>query len=151
MKKLNYYILDVFTDQKFKGNPLSVVWSDEPLQPELYYNIAREFGYSETSFVHYSATDKGFKVRSFTPGNYEVAGAGHNLLGAVCLALIKNWDIFAMQEGKSWVMIKDTVIHVSIEKRNEVFFVGMKQRPAELLKEAPADEIAAALRLGADA
>ena len=54
-----------------------------------YQNISREFGYSETSFVYYSIEQKALNVRSFTPTGVEVDGAGHNLLGAVCAALLK--------------------------------------------------------------
>jgi trans-2,3-dihydro-3-hydroxyanthranilate isomerase len=151
MKKFNYYVLDVFTNQSYKGNPLSVVWVDKALDIEQYYDIAREFGYSETSFVHYSKADKAFKVRSFTPGHYEVAGAGHNLLGAVCLALIKKWDIFAEQQGEQFVIIKDNKINVVIEKRENQDFVGMKQRPATLLKTVPAEKVATALGLPLEA
>jgi trans-2,3-dihydro-3-hydroxyanthranilate isomerase len=99
MQKLDYYVLDVFTDQRYKGNQLSVVYIENELTIEQYHNIAREFGYSETSFVTYSTAQSVFKVRSFTPAKFEVAGAGHNLLGAVCLALIKKWDIFKNQGG----------------------------------------------------
>ncbi|SRR5258708_2386575 len=142
MQKLIYYILDVFTDEKFKGNPLSVVWCEDELDLHQYYAIAREFGYSETSFVNYSSADKAFKVRSFTPGDFEVAGAGHNLLGAVCLAVLKEWNIFREQEkGEQWVIMKEQKIplHVTIEKG--LPFVALKQQPAvvsnkTLLKEA---------------
>ncbi|XHR95300.1 PhzF family phenazine biosynthesis protein [Mucilaginibacter sp. UC70_90] len=75
MKKLPYYILDVFTHQPYKGNPLSVVWCDDELELSQYYNIAREFGYSETSFVWYSDAEKLFKVRSFTPAIMRLAAA----------------------------------------------------------------------------
>jgi PhzF family phenazine biosynthesis protein len=81
MTSLKYYILDVFTSEPYKGNPLSVVWCEQDLALYQYHAIAREFGYSETSFVNYSSVDKAFRVRSFTPGDFEVAGAGHNLLG----------------------------------------------------------------------
>jgi trans-2,3-dihydro-3-hydroxyanthranilate isomerase len=90
MKKLDYYVLDVFTDQRYKGNQLSVVHIENELTLEQYHDISREFGYSETSFVNYSTEQNVFKVRSFTPAKFEVAGAGHNLLGAVCLAVLKN-------------------------------------------------------------
>jgi trans-2,3-dihydro-3-hydroxyanthranilate isomerase len=94
MKTLDYYVVDVFTDSRYKGNQLSVVYTDEELDINQYHDISREFGYSETSFVNYSTSENVFKVRSFTTAKYEVIGAGHNLLGAVCLALLKKWDIF---------------------------------------------------------
>ena len=61
MKKLDYYVLDVFSDEQYKGNPLSVVLMEEELTPNQFKNIAREFGYSETSFVKYSVADNAYK------------------------------------------------------------------------------------------
>jgi trans-2,3-dihydro-3-hydroxyanthranilate isomerase len=150
-KKLNYYILDVFTNQRYKGNPLAVVWCQDDLEPSQYYTIAREFGYSETSFVFYSTAEKAFKVRSFTPGFYEVTGAGHNLLGAVCLALIKGWDIFREQDGEQWVVIKDQRIPLVITMEKGHHFVAMKQQPALALNTIPAGSVAATLGFNVDA
>lgn len=67
------------------------------LNTKSYADIAREFGYSETSFIYYSQKEKALKVRSFTPAGFEVGGAGHNLLGAVAAALLIGMDIFAGQ------------------------------------------------------
>jgi PhzF family phenazine biosynthesis protein len=152
MKKLNYCVLDVFTDQRYKGNPLSVVYDDNELELELvhYHNISREFGYSETSFIHYSTKENALKVRSFTPAEFEVIGAGHNLLGAVCLALIKKWDIFKNQQGESSVIIKDTRIPVRITEEGGLPYVAMKQQPATIIQKVPGDHIAKAVGLRAD-
>ena len=86
-KALEYYVLDVFSNESYKGNPLSVVFTNGNLELETYQNISKEFGYSETSFVYYSPAQKALNVRSFTPTGIEIDGAGHNLLGAVCGAL----------------------------------------------------------------
>src|ERR1700754_330282 len=137
MQILQYYILDVFTDTRYKGNQLSVVQIEKELTTEQYHDIAREFGYSETSFVNYSEEEKAFRVRSFTPAKFEVVGAGHNLLGAVCLALLKNWDIFKDQDGRPWVYIKDTKIPLSITEEKGLPYVGMKQRRAEVIGSVP--------------
>jgi PhzF family phenazine biosynthesis protein len=147
MEKLDYYVLDVFTGQKFEGNQLSVVYMDQELELEQYHAIAREFGYSETSFVKYSAADNAFKVRSFTPANFEIIGAGHNLLGAVCLALLKKWDIFSGQNGETWVSMAGQKIPLAIHEKNGIPYVGMKQRPAEIIGTVPADVIAEAVGL----
>lgn len=151
MQNLKYYILDVFTAERYKGNPLSVVWCDNVLELSQYHAIAREFGYSETSFVSYSSAEKAFTVRSFTPGDVEVAGAGHNLLGAVCLAILKDWDIFREQEDQQWVIMKSEKIplHVTVEKG--IPFVAMKQRPAVIARTVPAAVIAKAVGLVPDA
>jgi trans-2,3-dihydro-3-hydroxyanthranilate isomerase len=147
MKTLDYYVLDVFTDQRYKGNQLSVVYTDDELTLNQYYDISREFGYSETSFVHYAEIEKAFKVRSFTQAKFEVIGAGHNLLGAVCLALLKKWDIFKDQEDQPWVMIKDAKIPLRITEQGGLPYVGMKQSPAEIIKSVPAEVIAKAVGL----
>ncbi|TWJ00046.1 PhzF family phenazine biosynthesis protein [Mucilaginibacter frigoritolerans] len=147
MKILDYYVVDVFTDSRYKGNQLSVVYIDEELDINQYYDISREFGYSETSFVNYSIAENVFKVRSFTKANHEVIGAGHNLLGAVCLALLKEWDIFKHQGTEPHVMIKDDKILLKIIEQDGLPYVGMKQRPAEIVKTVPAEFIAPALGL----
>jgi len=149
MKKLPYYILDVFTNQLYKGNPLSVVWCDGELELSQYYDIAREFGYSETSFVWYSDTAKSLKVRSFTPGNYEVGGGGHNFLGAVSLALLKGWDIFDGQGAEHWVTMKNEKLPVVINEENDLILVAVKQQAAKNLGIVDPEIIAAALGLEA--
>ena len=105
--ELQYYVLDVFAKQKYEGNPLSVVVVEKDLELPVYQKIAREFGYSETSFIKFSEADNLLKVRSFTPAGFEVGGAGHNLLGAICLALYKNWNIFGGQSGEKFVIMQD--------------------------------------------
>lgn len=147
MKTLDYYVVDVFTDSRYKGNQLSVVYTDEELELDQYHNLSREFGYSETSFVHYSTVENAFKVRSFTPARHEVIGAGHNLLGAVCLAILKKWEIFKGQGAQPWVMIKDDKIPLNITQQNGLPYVGMKQRPAQIIKTVPTDVIARAVGL----
>jgi trans-2,3-dihydro-3-hydroxyanthranilate isomerase len=147
MKILDYYVLDVFTDSRYKGNQLSVVYTDGELDINQYYDISREFGYSETSFVNYSTSENIFKVRSFTKAKHEVIGAGHNLLGAVCLALLKKWDIFKYQGARPWVIIKDHKIPLKIMEQDGLPYVGMKQSPARIVKTVPAELIARAVGL----
>lgn len=150
MKKLDYYVLDVFTDEKYKGNQLSVVHCQEELTLNQYHDITREFGFSETSFVHYSEEARSLIVRSFTVAEFEVVGAGHNLLGAVCLALIQEWDIFRGQTEPYSVLIKDMRIPVEVKQRNGIHYVGMKQRPARQLNTLPKDTVAKAVGLSID-
>jgi PhzF family phenazine biosynthesis protein len=148
MQKLDYYVLDVFTNQRYKGNQLSVVRINHELTDEQYHHIAREFGYSETSFI--GMTAEALRVRSFTPARFEVAGAGHNLLGAVCLALLKKWDIFKGQEGQPWVLIKDTKIYLDIAGEHGLPYVGMKQRPAMVVQQVPLSLIFESVGLNPD-
>lgn len=149
MTKLDYYVLDVFTDNRYSGNQLSVVYSENELELSQYHDIAREFGYSETSFIRYSKESNALTVRSFTPTGVEVAGAGHNLLGAVCLALIKGMDVFKEQADPPWVIIGDTRIPLRIAEKGNTHYVGMKQRPAEVIADIAASIIAPAVGLTA--
>lgn len=150
MKQLNYHVLDVFTSQRYKGNQLSVVETEGELELQQYHDISREFGYSETSFIYYDKNENILKVRSFTPAKFEVAGAGHNLLGAVCLALIKKRDIFKNQTGEKAVKIKNIEIPLKITETNGIPYVGMKQQPAVVGPTLPKNIIAEAIGLSAD-
>ena len=76
-----YVTVDVFTDQPFGGNPLAVVLDAAGLDSAGMQAIAREFNYSETTFV-LPPQDAAHtaQVRIFTPGN-ELPFAGHPNVG----------------------------------------------------------------------
>ncbi|HEU4789620.1 MAG TPA: PhzF family phenazine biosynthesis protein [Flavobacterium sp.] len=147
---LEYYVLDVFSNKSYKGNPLSVVFTNGNLKLEVYQNIAKEFGYSETSFVYYSAAQKALSVRSFTPTGIEIEGAGHNLLGAVCGALLKQIPIFHEQnESNRFVIMKHSPIKLTVhfDPVTQYPIVQMHQKPAVIIQEIPTYKIAVALGL----
>ncbi len=90
---LNYYIIDVFTERPFGGNPLAVVLDADRLTVPEMQAIAREFNLSETVFV-LKAVSQGHtaRVRIFTPTR-EIPFAGHPTLGtAVLLAELRMGD-----------------------------------------------------------
>jgi PhzF family phenazine biosynthesis protein len=66
----------------------------DALSTETMQAIAREFNQSETTFlVRPSITRADHRLRSFTPGGFEVLGAGHNAMGAwLWLALSNRLD-----------------------------------------------------------
>jgi trans-2,3-dihydro-3-hydroxyanthranilate isomerase len=80
-----FVTLDVFTAQRFAGNPLAVVLEPEGLDTPAMQRIAREFNLSETVFV-FPAADKGnrAKLRIFTPAR-ELPFAGHPTVGTAVL------------------------------------------------------------------
>ena len=81
MRKLQYRIVDVFTDRMFGGNPLAVVLDGRGVTDVEMQALAREMNLSETTFVlppDDPAND--FRVRIFTPGR-ELAMAGHPTIG----------------------------------------------------------------------
>ncbi len=89
MPTFRYFTTDVFTNSRFGGNQLAVIPDAREIPEELLLPIAREFNYSETTFV-YPPTEEGHtrRVRIFTPGG-EVPFAGHPTIGtAIVLAAI---------------------------------------------------------------
>lgn len=87
MPTFHYYTADVFTNVRFGGNQLAVIPDARGIPEEMLLPIAREFNYSETTFV-YPPTEEGHtrRVRIFTPGG-EVPFAGHPTIGtAIVLA-----------------------------------------------------------------
>jgi len=79
--RYRYYTCDVFTERRFGGNPLAVLPDAAGLAGEQMQRVAREFNYSETTFV-LPADDPAHtrKVRIFTPGA-EIPFAGHPNVG----------------------------------------------------------------------
>jgi trans-2,3-dihydro-3-hydroxyanthranilate isomerase len=76
-----YVTIDVFTDRAFGGNPLAVVLDAEGLSTAQMQAVAREFNYSETTFVLPPADPAHTaQVRIFTPA-FEMPFAGHPNVG----------------------------------------------------------------------
>jgi len=84
-----FHTVDVFTEQPFGGNPLAVLPDARGLEAEQMQRVAREFNYSETTFVlPAELPDCDRRVRIFTPTT-ELPFAGHPTLGtAFVLALL---------------------------------------------------------------
>jgi trans-2,3-dihydro-3-hydroxyanthranilate isomerase len=79
---------DVFTDVRFGGNPLAVLPDARGLTDAQMQAIAREFNYSETTFVLPPERGGDRRVRIFTPTR-EVPFAGHPNVGtAFALAVL---------------------------------------------------------------
>ncbi|MCB1520976.1 MAG: PhzF family phenazine biosynthesis protein [Hyphomicrobiaceae bacterium] len=110
---LDYHIIDVFTDQRFSGNPLAVVDDAARLKTAEMQQIAREFNLSETVFLlppenpAHSA-----RIRIFTPQR-ELPFAGHPTVGtAILLAELRAPDangdrdaIIALEEAIGTVRV----------------------------------------------
>lgn len=81
MKKLTFYIVDVFAEKKFAGNQLVVFRGGAQLTTEQMQAIACEMHFSETTFIlSEKKRESGYDVRIFTPA-LEVQFAGHPTLG----------------------------------------------------------------------
>ena len=81
MTKFRYLTADVFTDVPFGGNQLAVFPDARGIPEHRLLDVAREFNYSETTFVYapeHPAHTR--RVRIFTPAS-EIPFAGHPTVG----------------------------------------------------------------------
>jgi trans-2,3-dihydro-3-hydroxyanthranilate isomerase len=87
----------VFTDRRYGGNPLAIVFEAGALDTEAMARIAREFNLSETVFVLAEAAGEA-RLRIFTPGG-EVPFAGHPNVGtAIALAARGHGDTLTLHQ-----------------------------------------------------
>jgi trans-2,3-dihydro-3-hydroxyanthranilate isomerase len=85
MADYEFATVDVFTNQRFGGNPLAVFPNARGLTDEQMQKIAREINYSETTFVTPPRDRKNTaEVRIFTPQS-ELPFAGHPNVGTAWL------------------------------------------------------------------
>lgn len=81
MENRRFYIVDVFAEAKYGGNPLAVVLNTAALTTAQMQQIAQEMNYSETTFIETDQPVAGaYPVRIFTPSQ-ELPFAGHPTLG----------------------------------------------------------------------
>lgn len=98
--KLNYLLLDVFTDRRLSGNQLAVVTNGDGLLDDEMQRIANEFGLSETVFLRKPRAERNTaELRIFTPFE-ELPFAGHPTVGAaVVLGLNGKLQAVRLEEG----------------------------------------------------
>jgi trans-2,3-dihydro-3-hydroxyanthranilate isomerase len=78
--RVRYYTCDVFTDTRFGGNQLAVLPAADGLDAARMQQVAREFNFSESTFVLAAEAGHTRRVRIFTPMS-EVPFAGHPNVG----------------------------------------------------------------------
>lgn len=125
MKRLQFYILDVFAEEKYAGNQLAMVRDAASLSDDEMQKIAKEMNYSETTFVLSDvARDGGYDVRIFTPRE-EVPFAGHPTLGT---AFVIQNEIMSEPAEKVILNLKVGQIPVTFGSgRNDEGMLWMKQ------------------------
>jgi trans-2,3-dihydro-3-hydroxyanthranilate isomerase len=93
---------DVFTSSAFSGNPVAVVLDADGLTTGQMQAIAREFNYSETTFVLPAVSAQTTaRVRIFTP-RIEVPFAGHPNVGTA-VVLARHWEAAGRRAGDHFV------------------------------------------------
>jgi trans-2,3-dihydro-3-hydroxyanthranilate isomerase len=82
---LDYWVVDVFADRSFAGNPLAVVLDGDDLSTGQMQALAAEFNLSETTFpVRPVDASANYRLRIFTPA-LELPFAGHPSVGTAWL------------------------------------------------------------------
>jgi trans-2,3-dihydro-3-hydroxyanthranilate isomerase len=114
-----YYICDVFTPVRFGGNQLAVLPKADGLSARQMQLIAREFNFSETTFVFPAEAGHSRRVRIFTPTT-EIPFAGHPNIGTA----------FALATAGELGPI-DPSITVTFEEKAGVVPVAIHRREGE--------------------
>jgi len=141
MKRLPFYIVDVFAEKKYAGNQLAVFREAGKLSSKEMQQLARETNFSETTFILKDEPHKGgFDVRIFTP-NEEVPFAGHPTLGT---AHVIRDEILGGKGDALTLNLKVGKIPVTFAKDG---YIWMKQVEPEFGKLHPAAVVAAMLNL----
>jgi trans-2,3-dihydro-3-hydroxyanthranilate isomerase len=148
MSSYEFHTVDVFTENRFGGNPLAVFPNATGLSEARMQDLAREFNLSETTFV-FPPVDPAHtaRVRIFTPGT-EVPFAGHPNVGtAYVLASLE------AKQTKSMIFEeKAGLVAIEVQSGPDGRVAGARiAAPQSLIlgQEVPADAVAACAGLNA--
>ena len=118
---MKYYIVDVFTDKAFCGNPAGVCLLEDWLSDEKLQNIAMENNLSETAFL--VKRNGYYDLRWFTP-EIEVDLCGHATMGSA-------YVLFRFVETTSSVLSFHTQSGIlSVEEKDGILWMDLPSRPA---------------------
>ena len=143
-----YFICDVFTHQRFEGNQLAVFPDAQGLSELQMQAIAKEFNFSETTFVFPPEYGQTRKVRIFTPTT-EVPFAGHPNIGTA----------FALANEGLFGDIKETVevifeekaglvpVTITLDSSNQIWCELSAPEPLTIGDSMPAGMVAKTLSL----
>jgi trans-2,3-dihydro-3-hydroxyanthranilate isomerase len=118
--RIPFRIVDVFTDSPLAGNQLCVIPDPVEISSHQMHAIAREIGFSETTFVTEASGDH-YAMRIFTPGG-ELPFAGHPSLGTAFVLV---------SEGRVTTPVTQSVLagESPIEVDLDTGFARMQQFP----------------------
>jgi trans-2,3-dihydro-3-hydroxyanthranilate isomerase len=151
MSNPKFWIVDVFAEAQFAGNPLAVVLDAGGLSTAKMQQIAREINFSETSFVlsdqpaEPAADPPRYEVRIFTPVE-ELPFAGHPSLGTAYViqqALVQQ-PIGQLILG---LPIGPISITLTYTDRGDVDLVWMQQPQPQFGAQLTVDQLAPVLNL----
>lgn len=124
MERINYSIVDVFSNLKYTGNQLAVFKNAGNIPDKEMQQIAKEINFSETTFIlSDSKNDGGYDVRIFTP-NEEVPFAGHPTIGTAYI--IQN-EVLEAPLDNIILNFKGGQITVSFNNQEELLWMKQNQ------------------------
>lgn len=138
-----FFTVDVFTQRAYAGNQLAVVTDSEGLSTKQMQQIAREFNFSETSFVMPARNGHARRVRIFTPVA-ELPFAGHPTLGT---AHVLRTELASKPPMNVTLELGVGLVPVAFEPGREGGLYWMRQPSATFGRTAPRKAMAAALGL----
>jgi len=126
-----FYTLDVFTNNRFEGNPLAVFTDGDGLSDDQMLAIAREMNLSETVFVQKPTDEEALaRLRIFT-AKEELKLAGHPVIGT--WFLLAELGVVPAQDGGVHILQETGAGILPVEIR---FKDGRPQRVTMTQKEA---------------
>src|SRR5262249_45798902 len=145
--KLPFATLDVFTEKRFTGNPLAVVFDADGLGDAAMQTIAREFGHPETVFVlKPEAAGSTARVRTSTPA-VNLPFAAHPTVGPALILALKGRGTAIVLEEKIG-LVRCTAATTGADRGQARFVLPSLPKPAGAA--ASREAIAAAIALGVD-
>jgi trans-2,3-dihydro-3-hydroxyanthranilate isomerase len=137
--RLRYVVVDVFTDTALAGNQLAVFTDARQIDGELMQALAREIGFSETTFVLPAEAGGTARVRIFNPDS-EMRFAGHPVLGtAWVLAQPLQRGVIELETGAGTVPVE-----IERDEAGALVFGRMAQ-PVPTIESYPEAALLAAL------
>lgn len=144
MTTLQFYLVDVFSVEKYTGNQLAVFLDASHLSAEQMQAIARELNFSETTFItSRHPSQEGYSVRIFTPAQ-ELPFAGHPTLGT---AYIIQKVMIKEQVEQIVLNLKVGPIPVSFQIQEDHEVLWMCQNPPVFQRQFLPQELALILNL----
>ena len=111
-----YYVVDVFTNERYAGNAAAVVLDADGIGDETMTAIAAEFNLSETTFVLPPTGDAAVRFRWFTP-TVEVDMCGHATIGGVHALLDSGrGEALIDRQGALSIETRSGVLHATLDK-----------------------------------
>jgi len=149
--RYRYFTCDVFTDTRFGGNQLAVLPEADGLSDEQMQQIAREFNFSETTFVLPPQAGHDRRVRIFTPPR-EVPFAGHPNIGTAFV--LASMGAFGPLDGPASVTFEEEagLVPIAVHKREggRIWCELTAPQGLTLGKTVSAQAVAAAVSLTGD-